>query len=106
MEVFKKFDPARSSRYNNALHASFHTQQLVQLQQTDENDLEAMHVSGEMVENYGKIISDLTDQSLEARASTDTKEATLYDEERGRLLSVLFYLVASGLSSAMEHLCP
>lgn len=50
MAVFKKFEGSNASRYNNSLHAAYHTAQLKQLQAVAEETLEAMHVSGEQLE--------------------------------------------------------
>ena len=92
MAVFKKFEGSNASRYNNSLHAAYHTAQLKQLQAVAEETLEAMHVS-----------DDLTERSMEAQASTATGDTTALDVERDRLLSMLYFLVASGLLSAVAE---
>ena len=72
MAVFKKFEGSNASRYNNSLHAAYHTAQLKQLQAVAEETLEAMHVSGEQLEGYVITVDDLTERSMEAQASTAT----------------------------------
>ena len=103
MAVFKKFEGSNASRYNNSLHAAYHTAQLKQLQTVSEETLETMHVSGEMLEGYAMTVDDLTERSMEAQASTATGDTTALDVERDRLLSMLFFLVASGLLSAVAE---
>ena len=89
MAVFKKFEGSNASRYNNSLHAAYHTAQLKQLQAVAEETLEAMHVSGEQLEGYVITVDDLTERSMEAQASTATGDTTALDVERDRLLSML-----------------
>lgn len=72
MAVFKKFEGSNASRYNNSLHAAYHTAQLKQLQAVGEETLETMHVSGELFEGYAMTVDDLTERSMEAQASTST----------------------------------
>ena len=103
MAVFKKFEGRNASRYNNSLHAAYHTAQLKQLQAVAEETLEAMHVSGEQLEGYVITVDDLTERSMEAQASTATGDTTALDVERDRLLSMLYFLVASGLLSAVAE---
>ena len=103
MAVFKKFEGSNASRYNNSLHAAYHTAQLKQLQAVGEETLETMHVSGELFEGYAMTVDDLTERSMEAQASTSTGDTTALDVERDRLLSMLFFLVASGLLSAVAE---
>lgn len=103
MAVFKKFEGSNASRYNNSLHAAYHTAQLKQLQAVAEETLETMHVSGEQLEGYVITVDDLTERSMEAQASTATGDTTALDVERDRLLSMLFFLVASGLLSAVAE---
>lgn len=103
MAVFKKFEGSNASRYNNSLHAAYHTAQLKQLQAVAEETLEAMHVSGEQLEGYVITVDDLTERSMEAQASTATGDTTALDVERDRLLSMLYFLVASGLLSAVAE---
>lgn len=103
MGVFKKFEKSYLARYNNSLHAAYHTAQLKQLQAVGEETLEAMHVSGELLMSYVVTVNDLTERSLEAQASTVTGDTTALDVERDRLLSMLFFLVASGLLSAVAE---
>lgn len=103
MAVFKKFEGSNASRYNNSLHAAYHTAQLKQLQAVGEETLETMHVSGEQLEGYVITVDDLTERSMEAQASTSTGDTTALDVERDRLLSMLFFLVASGLLSAVAE---
>lgn len=103
MAVFKKFEGSNASRYNNSLHAAYHTAQLKQLQAVGEETLETMHVSGELLEGYAMVVDDLTERSMEAQASTATGDTTALDVERDRLLSMLFFLVASGLLSAVAE---
>ncbi|MDD6950675.1 MAG: DUF6261 family protein [Parabacteroides sp.] len=103
MAVFKKFEGSNASRYNNSLHAAYHTAQLKQLQAVAEETLETMHVSGEQLEGYVITVDDLTERSMEAQASTSTGDTTALDVERDRLLSMLFFLVASGLLSAVAE---
>ena len=103
MAVFKKFEGSNASRYNNSLHAAYHTAQLKQLQAVAEETLETMHVSGEQLEGYVITVDDLTERSMEAQASTATGDTTALDVERDRLLSMLYFLVASGLLSAVAE---
>lgn len=103
MAVFKKFEGSNASRYNNSLHAAYHTAQLKQLQTVGEETLETMHVSGEQLEGYVITVDDLTERSMEAQASTATGDTTALDVERDRLLSMLYFLVASGLLSAVAE---
>lgn len=103
MSVFKKFEKSYLARYNNSLHAAYHTAQLKQLQAVGEETLEGMHVSGELFEGYAMTVDDLTERSMEAQASTSTGDTTALDVERDRLLSMLFFLVASGLLSAVAE---
>lgn len=103
MAVFKKFEGSNASRYNNSLHAAYHTAQLKQLQAVAEETLETMHVSGEQLGGYVITVDDLTERSMEAQASTATGDTTALDVERDRLLSMLFFLVASGLLSAVAE---
>ena len=103
MAVFKKFEGSNASRYNNSLHAAYHTAQLKQLQAVAEETLEAMHVSGEQLEGYVITVDDLIERSMEAQASTATGDTTALDVERDRLLSMLYFLVASGLLSAVAE---
>ena len=103
MSVFKKFEKSYLARYNNSLHAAYHTAQLKQLQAVAEETLEAMHVSGEQLEGYVITVDDLTERSMEAQASTATGDTTALDVERDRLLSMLYFLVASGLLSAVAE---
>ncbi len=102
MGTFKNFESSRASRYELALFVAYHAAQLKQLQDVDEETLETMNVSAERVEGYAMTVNGLTERSMEAQAATETGETTLHDEERDRLLSVIFFLVASGLSSAIE----
>ncbi len=102
MSVFKKFEGSNAYRYANALHAGYHSEQLKRLQKVDEETLETMNVSSERAEGYAVTVDNLTERSQEAQASTETDDTTLYDAERDRLLTVLFFLVASGLSSTIE----
>ena len=103
MSVFKKFEKSYQVRYNNSLHAAYHTAQLKQLEAVGEESLELMHVSGEKYEDYAMTVGDLTERSMEALASTATGDTTALDVERDRLLSMLFFLVASGLLSAVAE---
>ena len=103
MAVFKKFEGSNASRYNNSLHAAYHTAQLKQLQAVAEETLETMHVSGEQLEGYVITVDDLTERSMEAQASTATGDTAALDVERDRLLSMLYFLVASGLLSAVAE---
>ena len=103
MSVFKKFEKSYLARYNNSLHAAYHTAQLKQLQAVAEETLETMHVSGEQLEGYVITVDDLTERSMEAQASTATGDTTALDVERDRLLSMLYFLVASGLLSAVAE---
>lgn len=103
MAVFKKFEGSNASRYNNSLHAAYHTAQLKQLQAVAEETLETMYVSGEQLEGYVITVDDLTERSMEAQASTATGDTTALDVERDRLLSMLYFLVASGLLSAVAE---
>lgn len=103
MAVFKKFEGSNASRYNNSLHAAYHTAQLKQLQAVSEETLGSMHVSGELLEGYIMTVEALTERSMEALASTATGDTTALDVERDRLLSMLFFLVASGLLSAVAE---
>ena len=103
MAVFKKFERSQATKYNNSLHAAYHTAQLKQLQAVAEETLETMHVSGEQLEGYVITVDDLTERSMEAQASTSTGDTTALDVERDRLLSMLFFLVASGLLSAVAE---
>ena len=48
-------------------------------------------------------VDDLTERSMEAQASTATGDTTALDVERDRLLSMLYFLVASGLLSAVAE---
>ena len=65
MSVFKKFEKSYLARYNNSLHAAYHTAQLKQLQAVGEETLEGMHVSGELLEGYAMTVDDLTERSME-----------------------------------------
>lgn len=103
MSVFKKFEKSYLVRYNNSLHAAYHTAQLKQLQTVSEETLGSMHVSGELLEGYIMTVEALTERSMEALASTATGDTTALDVERDRLLSMLFFLVASGLLSAVAE---
>lgn len=103
MAVFKKFERSQATKYNNSLHAAYHTAQLKQLQAVGEETLETMNVSGELLEGYAMVVDDLTERSMEAQASTSTGDTTALDVERDRLLSMLFFLVASGLLSAVAE---
>lgn len=103
MAVFLKYEKCNVGRFSNSLHAAYHTAQLKQLQAVAEETLEAMHVSGEQLEGYVITVDDLTERSMEAQASTATGDTTALDVERDRLLSMLFFLVASGLLSAVAE---
>ena len=103
MAVFLKYEKCNLGRFSNSLHAAYHTAQLKQLQAVAEETLEAMHVSGEQLEGYVITVDDLTERSMEAQASTSTGDTTALDVERDRLLSMLFFLVASGLLSAVAE---
>ena len=103
MAVFLKYEKCNVGRFSNSLHASYHTAQLKQLQAVAEETLEAMHVSGEQLEGYVITVDDLTERSMEAQASTATGDTTALDVERDRLLSMLYFLVASGLLSAVAE---
>ena len=103
MAVFLKYEKCNLGRFSNSLHAAYHTAQLKQLQAVAEETLEAMHVSGEQLEGYVITVDDLTERSMEAQASTATGDTTALDVERDRLLSMLFFLVASGLLSAVAE---
>ena len=103
MAVFLKYEKCNLGRFSNSLHAAYHTAQLKQLQAVAEETLETMHVSGEQLEGYVITVDDLTERSLEAQASTATGDTTALDVERDRLLSMLFFLVASGLLSAVAE---
>ena len=94
MAVFLKYEKCNLGRFSNSLHAAYHTAQLKQLQAVAEETLEAMHVSGEQLEGYVITVDDLTERSMEAQASTATGD---------RLLSMLYFLVASGLLSAVAE---
>ena len=76
MAVFKKFERSQATKYNNSLHAAYHTAQLKQLQAVAEETLETMHVSGEQLEGYVITVDDLTERSMEAQASTATGDTT------------------------------
>ena len=106
MAVFLKYEKCNLGRFSNSLHAAYHTAQLKQLQAVAEETLEGMHVmhvSGEQLEGYVITVDDLTERSMEAQASTATGDTTALDVERDRLLSMLFFLVASGLLSAVAE---
>ena len=103
MAVFLKYEKCNVGRFSNSLHAAYHTAQLKQLQAVAEETLEAMHVSGEQLEGYVITVDDLTERSMEAQASTATGDTTALDVERDRRLSMLFFLVASGLLSAVAE---
>lgn len=103
MAVFLKYEKCNLGRFSNSLHAAYHTAQLKQLQAVAEETLEAMHVSGEQLEGYVITVDDLTERSMEAQASTATGDTTALDVERDRLLSMLYFLVASGLLSAVAE---
>lgn len=103
MAVFLKYEKCNVGRFSNSLHAAYHTAQLKQLQAVAEETLEAMHVSGEQLEGYVITVDDLTERSMEAQASTATGDTTALDVERDRLLSMLYFLVASGLLSAVAE---
>ena len=103
MAVFLKYEKCNVGRFSNSLHAAYHTAQLKQLQAVAEETLETMHVSGEQLEGYVITVDDLTERSMEAQASTATGDTTALDVERDRLLSMLYFLVASGLLSAVAE---
>lgn len=103
MAVFLKYEKCNLGRFSNSLHAAYHTAQLKQLQAVAEETLETMHVSGEQLEGYVITVDDLTERSMEAQASTATGDTTALDVERDRLLSMLYFLVASGLLSAVAE---
>lgn len=103
MAVFLKYEKCNVGRFSNSLHAAYHTAQLKQLQAVAEETLEAMHVSSEQLEGYVITVDDLTERSMEAQASTATGDTTALDVERDRLLSMLYFLVASGLLSAVAE---
>lgn len=103
MAVFLKYEKCNVGRFSNSLHAAYHTAQLKQLQAVGEETLETMNVSGELLEGYAMVVDDLTERSMEAQASTSTGDTTALDVERDRLLSMLFFLVASGLLSAVAE---
>lgn len=103
MAIFLKYEKCNVGRFSNSLHAAYHMAQLKQLQAVAEETLEAMHVSGEQLEGYVITVDDLTERSMEAQASTATGDTTALDVERDRLLSMLYFLVASGLLSAVAE---
>ncbi len=102
MGLFKQFEKTNASHFELALFVAFHAAQLKQLQDVDEETLETMNVTSEEVEGYAMTVDGLMDRSRDAQATTETDETTTYDVERDRLLSVIFYLVATGLMSTVE----
>ena len=62
------------------------------------------HVSEELVEKYQKYVNELIDRNKVAQASADTQETTRHNTERGRLVSLLFYLVSNGLMSIDDEI--
>ena len=103
MSVLKKFEGSNASRYNNSLHVAYHMAQLLQLQALGRDSLETMYVSGEALESYAMTVGDLTERSLEALTSAATGDTTALDVEYDHLLSMLFFLVASRLLSAVAE---
>lgn len=103
MAVFMKFEGSNASRYGNSLHAAYHKAVLNVLKETGEENLKSMHVSGELQEVYATTVADLEERTMEAQASVDTQSTMAYDVERDRLLSMLFFLVASGVLSSVAE---
>ena len=98
MSRITEFEGSNSRRYTNALHASYHLAQYKVLEQKASLSDRA-HVSEELVEKYQKYVNELIDRNKVAQASADTQETTRHNTERGRLVSLLFYLVSNGLMS-------
>ena len=96
-------------RYSNALHASYHQEQYKVLDSRATLDErvhvsaakmeERVHVSAAKMEEYHEVVEELSDRSNEALASPDTEESRAQDSERDRILSMLFFLITSGLTA-------
>lgn len=103
MAVFMKFEGSNASRCSNSLHAAYHKAVLNVLKETGEDNLELMHVSRELQEEYAMTVTDLVERTMEAQASVDTQSTMAYDVEHDRLLSVLFFLEVSGVLSSVAE---
>lgn len=103
MSRITEFEGSNSRRYTNALHASYHLAQYKVLEQKASLSDRA-HVSEELVEKYQKYVNELIDRNKVAQASADTQETTRHNTERGRLVSLLFYLVSNGLMSIDDEI--
>ena len=111
MSRFPDYEGSNSGKYSNALHASYHQEQYKVLDSRATLD-ERVHVSAAKMEEYHEVVEELSDRSNEALASPDTEESRAQDSERDRILSMLFFLITSGLTAldkavqAAEGLAP
>ena len=120
MSRFPNYEGSNSVRYSNALHASYHQEQYKVLDSRATLD-ERVHVSAAKMEEYHEVVEELSDRSNEALASPDTEESRVVEElsdrsnealaspeteesraqdsERDRILSMVFFLITSGLTA-------
>ena len=98
MSRFPDYEGSNSGKYSNALHASYHQEQYKVLDSRATLD-ERVHVSAAKMEEYHGVVEELSDRSNEALASPDTEESRAQDSERDRILSMVFFLITSGLTA-------
>ena len=98
MARFALFEGSYAARYNNAMHAAYHTAEYKVLDTRGTLE-ERVHVTAAKMLEYKNYVDELNERTKEATASVDTLETTAQESERDRLLSLLFVLTASGLVS-------
>ena len=98
MARFALFEGSYAARYNNAMHAAYHTAEYKVLDTRGTLE-ERVHVTAAKMLEYKNCVDELNERTKEATASVDTLETTAQESERDRLLSLLFVLTASGLVS-------
>ena len=98
MSRFPDYEGSNSGKYSNALHASYHQEQYKVLDSRATLD-ERVHVSAAKMEEYHEVVEELSDRSNEALASPETEESRAQDSERDRILSMVFFLITSGLTA-------
>ncbi len=101
MEEVKTIDGSYCARYSNALHNGFHSRIWQRLRK--EADLTKIHVSDELITEYGENIAAETELNRETRAHADTAALADLDEQRDRAVSYILNVVEAAKNAPIDE---
>ncbi len=89
--------PSSSTSFNNSLYLSFHESIYGKIDAIESFDAEPNWQT--FKDEYGECVKNLTEKNKVSRVNTETPELKDADAERGRIGSLLFFVVSNGLQS-------